>query len=62
VIASGVEGEVVEAAGPWRMSGNWWTDAPWSRDEWDVELNDGALYRIYCESKTREWYVAAMYD
>ncbi|MGA8594105.1 MAG: hypothetical protein WB676_05115 [Bryobacteraceae bacterium] len=62
VIASGVEGKVVEAAGPWRTSGDWWTESPWARDEWDVELSDGALYRIYCESKTMDWYVQAVYD
>jgi protein ImuB len=62
VVASGVEGEVIEAAGPWRTSGDWWTDLPWARDEWDVELNNGGLYRIYCESKTKDWYVQAMYD
>jgi protein ImuB len=62
VIASGVVGKVIEAAGPWRTSGDWWTETPWARDEWDVELNDGALYRIYCESKTKDWYVQAVYD
>lgn len=62
VTASGVEGRVVEAAGPWRTSGDWWTEAPWARDEWDVELSDGALYRIYCESKNKDWYVQAVYD
>ena len=62
VIAPGVQGDVIESSGPWRTSGDWWTETPWARDEWDVELNDGALYRIYCESKTREWYVHAVYD
>jgi protein ImuB len=62
VTASGVEGRVMEAAGPWRTSGDWWTEAPWARDEWDVELSDGALYRIYCESKSKDWYVQAVYD
>jgi protein ImuB len=62
VIAPGVEGRVIEAAGPWRTSGDWWTESPWARDEWDVELSDGALYRIYCESKTHDWYVHAVYD
>jgi protein ImuB len=62
VIASGVEGKVIEAAGPWRTSGDWWTESPWARDEWDVELSDGALYRIYCESRTKDWYVEAVYD
>lgn len=62
VIASGVAGKVIEAAGPWRTSGDWWTESPWARDEWDVELSDGALYRIYCELKTKGWYVQAVYD
>jgi hypothetical protein len=27
-----------------------------------VELTDGALYRIYCELKSKDWYVQAVYD
>lgn len=33
-----VRGGVTSAAGPWRTSGDWWTDHPWERDEWDVEI------------------------
>lgn len=33
-----VRGRVISAAGPWRTSGGWWTDASWERDEWDVEI------------------------
>lgn len=62
VVAPGVQGTVLEAAGPWKISGEWWTDAPWVREEWDVELDDGALYRIYNELNTREWYVHSVYD
>jgi protein ImuB len=62
VVAPGVQGSVVESAGPWKTSGDWWTLTPWVREEWDVALDDGALYRIYCELKTREWYVHAVYD
>lgn len=62
VAAPGVEGAVLEAAGPWKISGEWWTIAPWVREEWDVALDDGALYRIYCEIPTREWYVHSVYD
>jgi len=45
---------------PWRTSGDWWTTNPWARDEWDIALSDGALYRIYCEP--RGWFVEGSYD
>jgi protein ImuB len=62
VVAPGVKGTVLEAAGPWKISGEWWTVAPWVREEWDVELDDGAIYRIYFELNMREWYVHSVYD
>ena len=55
-----VRGEVLMAAGPWRASGDWWTDAPWRRQEWDVELSNGGLYRIY--TAAAHWFVEGMYD
>ena len=60
VQAEGVRGHVTAAAGPWRTSGDWWTADPWARDEWDVALNDGALYRIYSEQG--RWFVEGSYD
>lgn len=60
VMADGVRGKVLELAGPWRTSGDWWTIDPWHRDEWDISLSDGALYRIYCEP--RGWFVEGSYD
>jgi len=38
VDASEVRGDVILAAGPWRTSGDWWTDEPWDREEWDVTV------------------------
>ena len=32
----------------------------WQRDEWDIALSDGALYRIYCEPAG--WFVEGSYD
>jgi hypothetical protein len=32
------------------------------RDYWDVELSDGALYRIYRERSTGTWFVDGIYD
>jgi len=60
VDADGIRGKVLEYAGPWRSSGDWWTTDPWSRDEWDIALSDGALYRIYCGP--RGWFVEGSYD
>lgn len=61
VSASGIQGEVLNAAGPWRTSGHWWTSEPWSRDEWDVALSNSALYRIYNEP-ARGWFIDGSYD
>ena len=58
--AEGIRGKVLELAGPWRTSGDWWTADPWSRDEWDIALSDGALYRLYCDP--RGWFVEGSYD
>ena len=60
VMADGVRGKVLDLAGPWRTSGDWWTPDPWQRDEWDIALSDGALYRIYCAP--RGWFVEGSYD
>ncbi len=56
--------EVLWSAGPWRSSGEWWTEQPWAREEWDVALKHRdrvALYRIYRE-QGGGWFVEAEYD
>ena len=68
-------GEVVHWAGPWRTSGQWWTDAPaapaatpsngalpWDRDEWDVSLADGGVYRIFHDRRVDRWFLEGMVD
>ncbi len=62
VLASVVKGHVLRSAGPWKTSGEWWATTAWSREEWDVALDDGGLYRIYQESPSGEWYVHGVYD
>lgn len=60
-LASGViRGNILTYAGPWRSSGDWWTENPWNREEWDVSVNDGALYRIYRDPTG--WYIEGTYD
>jgi protein ImuB len=60
IAADGIRGKVLELAGPWRTSGDWWTADPWSSDEWDIALSDGALYRLCCNP--RGWFVEGSYD
>jgi protein ImuB len=62
ISATGVRGQVLRYAGPWKTAGEWWADTAWSREEWDVALDDGALYRIYQESTSHEWFVHGVYD
>lgn len=57
---------VTNASGPWRSGGQWWDAAgEWQREEWDINLTlDGhtALYRIFRDLATRNWFVEGMYD
>ena len=62
VAAPSVTGNVTEAAGPWHSSGDWWTTYGWSREEWDVALTDGGLYRIWRTTDTRDWFIDGVYD
>jgi protein ImuB len=60
------KGRVTNASGPWRGDGQWWDAAgEWQREEWDINLTlDGhtALYRIFRDLATRNWFVEGMYD
>ena len=56
-------GDVVRRAGPWRTSGEWWTEhGGWDRDEWDVALTDGAIYRIARDRRTGQWVMEGVLD
>jgi protein ImuB len=71
-------GAVTRCAGPWRSSGDWWAGEAgqagragqpippilpsWNRDEWDVALNDGAVYRIFQDRVTDAWFIDAIVD
>ena len=59
-------GVVVQCAGPWRTSGEWWNDAAagraWDRDEWDVAIGDGTVYRLYVERDIGQWFLEGVVD
>lgn len=58
--------EILACAGPWRSSGDWWLEGGaadgWSRDEWDVELTHGAIFRVYWDHVQRRWFLEGTYD
>jgi len=60
VSAGGVRGAVLDLAGPWRASGDWW-DVAWSREEWDVALAAGA-YRIFLDRLREAWFLEGELD
>jgi protein ImuB len=62
VEAAGAHGEVLGCAGPWRSAGEWWAETAWSREEWDVALADGAVYRLVLDRASGAWAVDAVYD
>lgn len=57
---------IVQSSGPWKSAGEWWDVAgEWIREQWDVSMTlDGhtALYRIFRDLTTRNWFVEGMYD
>ncbi len=74
-----LQGKILWSAGPWRSSGDWWTEnakeesasqdqaCPWDREEWDVALANGnsgtvALYCIYRDLASGQWFANASYD
>jgi protein ImuB len=61
IAAHDINGKFLNAAGPWRNTGGWWTTTAWNRDEWDVTLTDNAIYRIYKEPDNR-WFIEGAYD
>jgi protein ImuB len=91
-------GAVVQCAGPWKTSGDWWTSdvsksevrsqksagnerrgdpnvgtsqtsdfrlqtsGMWDRDEWDVALGDGAVYRLFRDRASDAWFIDGIVD
>jgi protein ImuB len=55
-------GPIARASGPWRSSGEWWATSRWAGEEWDVALEDGAVYRLFRELRTHQWFVRGVYD
>jgi protein ImuB len=53
---------MVMAKGPWRASGEWWRQDAWNRDEWDLALESGGVYRMFQEIDSGRWFLEGTYD
>lgn len=61
VWADGIQGEILHAEGPWHSDGEWWeAERAWKREEWDVELLKGGIYRLV--QTERGLFLDGMYD
>lgn len=61
VVMKGKRHRVVAAGGPWRVDGGWWEGGPWHRDEWDLETDSGAMFRMFLD-KDGEYCLEGGYD
>jgi protein ImuB len=57
-------GRVRVCAGPWRTSGRWWVldRTEWDRDEWDVEVVTGEVYRLTRDRTSGQWVIEGLLD
>jgi hypothetical protein len=60
---------VIAASGPWRNSGDWWTEDPWNQDEWDLEIEflfprakESKLFAMNKESVVSRGVYRAIYE
>jgi protein ImuB len=58
--SSEFNGAVAEERGPYLASGNWWDGQQWKREEWDLQLGDGAILR--CHENGEGWRIDGLYD
>jgi protein ImuB len=56
-------GPVLRVAGPWRTSGNWWSEERcFAYDSYDVHTGDGSVVRLRRDLLRRTWEIDGIYD
>jgi protein ImuB len=53
-------GPIARASGPWRISGQWWDNQTWGREEWDIQTRDGDLFRLVRQQD--QWAIEGVFD
>jgi len=54
-----IKGDVKECSGVWRQNSRWWNRS-WNTEEWDVEIENGGVYRL-CKV-SGYWFLVGEYD
>ncbi|HEV8242152.1 MAG TPA: DNA polymerase Y family protein [Thermoanaerobaculia bacterium] len=57
-----IAGRVRIASGPWAVEEGWWVAEPVAREYWDVELEEGGIYRLFKEPQKGVWFADGVYD
>src|ERR1051325_2179023 len=55
-----VSGQIVDQAGPFLLSGNWWDEKSWARAEYDLQLESAELVRAH--EADGKWKLDGIYD
>ena len=61
ILIRGKREMVRTSGGPWRKDAEWYELKKWQRDEWDIETESGAVYKIYID-KNGDAFVEGGYD
>lgn len=53
-------GKIIDEAGPYLLSGNWWDEKSWGRAEWDLQLQNREVVRAH--ERDGVWKIDGVYD
>jgi protein ImuB len=55
-------GEVLRCAGPWRTTGQWWSEERYAFDHYDVLTSDGNVVRLRRDLLHERWEIDGVFD
>jgi len=55
-----IRGQIIDQAGPFLLSGNWWDEKAWARAEYDIQLENGEIVRAH--ESANKWAIDGIYD
>lgn len=62
VYGGGLSGPINRAAGPWGVEREWWTEQPVKGANWDVEVAQHGVYRLWHDFISDQWFIESVWD